>query len=121
MGHTGFRALNKENVETALEKNGLFDQKLEMTCATNWHLVEKKNIWTLQIWWNGSMKGFLSKENIPTIKEWIFFHTGTVVPGQKTEIVSRSIGCITDKSKIIITVNEKTGKTQTATAKGERK
>lgn len=112
---TGFRALDRKFLEIATEQSDIYDPEQNKICATNWHMVNKSDVSTLQIWWHGEMKGELSKEDLP-VKQWIFYHSAVVEPGKQKEIISRSIGCELDsKTQIIITVNEKTGQAHTTT------
>lgn len=108
MSFTGFKAIYADG-EVIEEKNDFFDPELKRTCATNWHQVDQKKLHTLELWWKGERKAMISKDLIPNITSWIFFHTGSQDSTGQRKVLSRTIGSRNGFTDINVTMDEETG------------
>lgn len=112
---TGFMAYDCGGNEIAREAlNVVVGHK---TYATNWSLIDKTHIHSLDLYWHGIKKVSYDKSK-DTVLEWIFYHTGCVSIGTDFRIISRTIGIINDNEKITSTVKEDSGE---LTTKKERR
>jgi hypothetical protein len=101
-----------ENGTIIEEKNNYYSTKFKKTCATNWAEIDKSQLIALELFWKGSSKIKISKEEYPDIKpeDWFFSHYGYFdMKDRKTLVIARNIGIKLKDHIKVYSVDENTG------------
>jgi hypothetical protein len=108
---TGFIATYFDGtvVEERLNVSG---NKLERKCRTNWYEVDKEKLKKLELYWVGTLRASIDKEDHPTLShdDWYFSHTGYMdMKDRKVKVLTRNIGYKENGLLTILSVDEESG------------
>ena len=115
---SGFIA-HYETGKAIKEVENFFSKKLNKPCATNWAEIEKRLLCKIELYWNDSLKGVITKEpsknsfntdHVLAPSDWFFSQKGYFDLGSRTiKVIARNIGYVKDSVTHILSVNEDTG------------